>query len=292
MSNNLKSLSNRSFFIWYVFVLIAIFIFLYLIAKDIKFPLFVTILGFIGSIVSLLFSKVFAKHVHDIQVVTADTGGDGAKLYHLVEELVKKANLPQVPEVGIYDSPDCNAFATGFNKAHSLVAFSTGLLNTLSYEEIEAVAAHEIGHIANLDMLGTVLIEGAVKSLFYFAKIPFLLFGWFIAYGSKDGENDLNAKLSFWTGTILSTIVMFFGQIIGLFFSRHREYKADAVSALLTSPDAMVSALNKIAQDENEIPIEQAEFACFKINNKLSFMELFSTHPTIEKRIAALKNEK
>lgn len=292
MNNRLNALSNKRFFIWYVLVLVAVFVFLYILTKDIRFPLFVTGLGFMGSVLSLLLSKFWAKHTHDITIITKESGGDAGKLYMIVENLAQKANLPKTPEVGIYESPDCNAFATGFNKSNSLIAFSNGLLNTLSLDEVEAVAAHEIAHITNQDMLGTVLIEGTVKSIFYFVKIPFWILGWFYSFTSKNGESDWEVQLSFWAGTIISAIIMFLGHLVSLFFSRHREYKADATAALLTSSEAMRSALAKLAQDENEIPVEQAEFSCFKIKNKITFAEIFSTHPPIEKRIEALKNYK
>ncbi len=97
--------------------------------------------------------------------------------------------------------------------------------------------------------------------------------------------------MSAWLGIIISTAIMLFGKLISLFYSRHREYKADANAALLTSPEAMISALQKLAQDENETPISQTEFSCFKITNRPSFLEILSTHPAIEKRIAALKEQ-
>ena len=300
MNNTLNSFI-KNYFLWYLFALFAIFIFIYFFTKDITLPLFITAIGFIGSIICLLSSKIMAKYVHKIKIVTLETGGEAAKLYELVEKLAQKANLPKTPEIGIYKSPDCNAFSTGFSQSNSLVAFSDTLLKTFTSEEIEAVAAHEVSHIANYDMLGTVIIEGTVRSIFYFIKFAFIILGVFFAFFSYSSANsgdqnsaegfDMFKTMSAWLGIIISTAIMLFGKLISLFYSRHREYKADANAALLTSPEAMISALQKLAQDENETPISQTEFSCFKITNRPSFLEILSTHPAIEKRIAALKEQ-
>ena len=161
---NLKSLSNAKFLKWFLLLNGSLVLTLIWTGPG---ALVIPVLGFGGALFSLVFAKWLAKKAHDIKTVDplAPTSKVEEQLHAIVANLAQRAGLPNTPEIGIYESPDMNAFATGINPGNALVAFSTGLLETMDHDQIQAVAAHEIAHVANRDMLGIVLLQGVTNSI-------------------------------------------------------------------------------------------------------------------------------
>ena len=285
---NLKYLSNSKFIKWLLLLngaLVLTFIWTG------PFALLIPLLGFSGAMLSLFFAEWLAKRAHGIRVINPANPDsiEESWLYSTVEELSKRAGLDQIPEVGIYNGEDLNAFATGKNRQSALIAFSTGLLESMSKEQIRAVAAHEIAHIANQDMLGMVLLQGVINSIVITATLPLhalLLINLF----SEERSLLIDAVIWF-VKSVVAMVLVFLGNLVLKAFSRHREYRADAFSAVLLGKESMISALNVLATDTAEIPAEQRAYNTFKVSGRMSFGEILSTHPPIEKRIAALEEE-
>ncbi|MDO5537943.1 MAG: M48 family metalloprotease [Desulfovibrionaceae bacterium] len=284
--------SNRTFFFWYLLVLAGIVCTALIIFGDrSQLPLLIAAYATAVSFFLLLISKSAAIQAHNIHLVTEESlaeDGTYRELYDTVRDLAAKAGLPKTPSVGVYESPDMNAFATGFSRSSALVAFSTALLENMPLNEVRAVAAHETAHIANRDMLGTVLIQSAVNSITLLIVTPLKLYQFFMTTtgnGRKGFEWYLTEAVKF----VATKIVMFIGNLFALAFSRHREYRADRAAAYLASSEDMCAALRRLSQDTAVCPPRQTEYASFKISRGGSkIAELFSTHPDIEKRIAAL----
>ncbi len=238
---------------------------------------------------SLLFSKWSAKRAHGIYVIEPNHFNNETErnLYRLIETLSQRAGLQRVPEVGIYESADVNAFATGATRSSSMVAFSTGLLETLDEDAIAAVAAHEIAHIANGDMVTLALVQSVINTVIYIITIPLWLIKWTAFF------SDQVSALAFWLITIakflITVFLVFLGSLVAKAFSRHREFKADQLAAQLVDPQSMIHALESLRQ----VPVitikQQQSYAAFKINAGPSILDLFSTHPSLERRIARLR---
>ena len=247
------------------------------------------IYGMIGSFVSLLMSKWLAKRSTGTQVIEQPSTQLEVWLVETVRRLAQNVNI-DMPEVGIFENPSPNAFATGWNKNKALVAVSTGLLQSMNQEEVEAVLAHEIGHVANGDMVTLALIQGVVNAfVMFFARVA----GDFIdrnVFGREDGEAP---GIAFFVITIVLDIVFgILASAIVMWFSRHREYRADEAGARLAGKQAMISALLRL-QAESEMPDAMPkEMKAFAISagqeQGFSLAALFQTHPTIEQRVAAL----
>lgn len=245
------------------------------------------VFGMVGAFISLAMSRWMAKSVYRIYVIEAnDQNFQYRELYNMVAKLARQANLPAIPEVGIYDSAEPNAFATGPSKSKSIVAFSTGLLSSMNKQEVEAVAAHEISHIANGDMVTMTLLTGIANALVMFLSriIASVIDS---ALRGEDDEGGLGFFAYIMVVMLLETFFMLLASIPIAAFSRYREFEADAGSARLTSPVEMANALKRLARVA-EIPTEKDSFAIAKIssNRKVS---IFSTHPSIEDRIARLE---
>ncbi len=251
--------------------------------------IFCLIWGMAGSLISLGLSKVMAKFLMRVQVIhPREATGSARELLTMVEGLAHKAGLP-MPEVGIYQSPEVNAFATGPSKKRSLVAVSSGLLEKMNREEIEGVLAHEITHIKNGDMVTMTLLQGIVNAFVMFlARI--------LAYAlSGVGRNQRSGSYaSFYLFTLLfQTLFMFLGWMVIAAYSRRREYKADSGGARLAGKGKMISALERLQsytriQDESKShPSVQA----FKISQGKGkgLAALFSSHPPLPDRIEALQ---
>ena len=246
------------------------------------------VFGMAGAFISLAMSRWMAKRVYNIHVIdNSEQNYEFRELYHMVARLAGQAGLPEAPEVGVYQSPEPNAFATGPSRNSSIVAFSTGLLGAMSKEEVEAVAGHEISHIANGDMVTMTLLTGIANALVMFlsriiaAVIDNMLRG-----------DDERGGLGFFTYIIvvnlLETVLMLLAMIPIAAFSRYREYKADAGSAKLTSPLSMAKALKTLAR-AIQIPTRNDSFAIAKISSNRR-ISLWSTHPSLEDRIARLQS--
>jgi heat shock protein HtpX len=243
---------------------------------------FSAVVGFAGAIISLLASKFIAKMSTGAKVITGNEGESQRWLVETVRKLADKAGVG-MPEVAIYDGPP-NAFATGAFRNSALVAVSTGLLQSMDRQEIEAVLGHELGHVANGDMVTLALIQGVVNTFVVFLS---RIIGSIVDKAVFRTERG-NGPGYFITVIVCQILLGILASMIVAWFSRRREFRADAASAgLLGSPVPMVNALKRLGGLEpNALP--QAMKA-MGINDKPGFMALFSTHPPIEQRIAALE---
>ncbi len=246
---------------------------------------FSAVIGFVGSFFSLLISKPMAKWSTGAKVIDGSEGSTQFWLVQTVKTLAERANI-SMPEVAIFEG-EANAFATGAFKNSSLVAVSTGLIESMSREEVEAVIGHEISHIANGDMVTLTLIQGVVNTFVVFiARVV----GYFV--DKVVFKNDRGVGMGYYITVIVCEIVFgVLASMIVAWFSRRREFRADAGSAgLLGSPSPMVAALARLGGLEpGELP---KSFKASGINDKPGFMALFSTHPPIQDRIAALQARK
>ena len=246
--------------------------------------------GFGASIVSLLISRWMAKRAMGVQLIGPDTRDAEAQwLYNTVARLTQQANLP-MPEVGIYQSPELNAFATGPSKKRSLVAVSTGLLSRMDRQEIEGVLAHEVTHIANGDMVTMTLIQGVVNAFVLYLSHVVAFFARNFLGRDENGRPSmagyLVSQLVFIVAQIAFGVV---GMMITGWFSRHREFRADAGGASLAGRGSMIAALRRLAQAQAVVDPRGPELAAFKISGRSRMMALFATHPPLEARIAALE---
>ena len=243
------------------------------------------VIGFAGSIISLLMSKWSAKRMVGAQVIV--TPSDPTERW-LVETVTRQAQAAGIgmPEVAIYDAPDVNAFATGWNKNASLVAVSTGLLHNMSRDEVEAVLAHEISHVANGDMVTLALIQGVVNTfVVFFAK----LFGIFVdSLLRKDGEERGPGIGSFVAEIAAQLVLGVLASIIVMWFSRQREFRADAGGATLAGRNKMIAALEKLKGNHEQATLPK-QMAASGISGGAGFSRLFMTHPPLDERIAALR---
>ncbi len=249
--------------------------------------IFAAIFGFGGSFISLLMSKWMAKKSTGAVVIEQPRNATESWLVETVRRQAKQAGIG-MPEVAIYDSPEMNAFATGANRNEALVAVSTGLLQQMSREEVEAVLAHEVSHVANGDMITLTLIQGVVNTFVIFLA---RVIGGFIdsfLRGNSDEEESQGPGFAYFI--IVFVLEMLFGilaSIIVAWFSRQREFRADAGAAKLVGSSAMVSALERLRMNhESQL---QGSMMAFGIASKPSMSELFMSHPPLEKRIAALQ---
>jgi heat shock protein HtpX len=244
---------------------------------------FCLVWGMGGAFISLQMSRFMAKMAMGVQLVNGRSGQPELDwLYRSVEQLAQKAGL-QMPEVGVYDSPEVNAFATGPSKKRSLVAVSTGLLRSMRHEEIEGVLAHEISHIQNGDMVTMTLIQGVVNAfVMFFARI--------IANIVRQMVDERISHLVFFAVTIVLDILLgILGMMVVAWFSRAREFRADAGGAALAGKASMIGALQRLMQNKALVDNSQPQLATMKINGGKGFMSLISTHPPLEVRIAALQ---
>lgn len=243
--------------------------------------LWALVLGFGGAFISLAFSKQMARMMLDCYQITQPRNPAEQVIYGAVQEIAQRLHMT-MPEVWVYDSPDPNAFATGPSKNNSMVAVSTGLLNNLKEKEIQAVLAHEMGHVYNGDMFTTTILAGLMNTFVY------LISRW--AYRTLAERNQMLGLMVYY---FLQIVLSFLAMIPISWFSRRREYAADAFSAKVYGKDAMISALRAIDQWVNRTQFEhsaQDALATMKISGKSSgFLHIFATHPPMEDRIAALQ---
>jgi heat shock protein HtpX len=244
-----------------------------------QLALFCLVWGMSGSLISLAISRISAKMITGVELVQRGDPTFGW-VYSMVEELSKKAGLPVVPEVGIYASPEVNAFATGPSKRRSLVAFSSGLLNSMSRNEVEGVAAHEIAHIENGDMVTMTLLQGVVNAfVMFFARA----ISWAISQNVKE---ESRATTSYMVTILLEIVLGILGMLVVAAFSRHREFRADNGGARYAGRQDMIAALERLASN-TRLYDKQPAMAAFKISGGPGAW--FSTHPPLEKRIEALR---
>ena len=244
------------------------------------------VIGFAGSIISLLMSKWSAKRMVGAQVIVNPFDPTERWLVDTVKRLSLSAGIG-MPEVAIYDAPDVNAFATGWNRNSALVAVSRGLLDNMNKDEAEAVLGHEISHVANGDMVTLALIQGVVNTfVVFFAK----LFGLFIdsLLRGKDEQNRGPGIGSFVAEIVAQLVLGVLASIIVMWFSRHREFRADAGGAALAGREKMIAALERLKMNREQASLPK-EMAAFGISDEGGFSRLFMTHPPLDERIAALR---
>ena len=250
---------------------------------------FCAVFGFAGSFISLLMSKFMAKRFSGARIITQPQNEQERWLIQNVTTLAKKSGLG-MPEVGIFPAQQSNAFATGWNKNNALIAVSQGLLDRFSEDEARAVLAHEIGHVANGDMITLALIQGIVNTFVMFAA---RVIGFFVDRVVL--KNNRGLGLGYWVTTIVAEIALgILASTIVMWFSRQREFRADAVGAQLAGRSAMVGALERLrAETQSQVPNQLPDtMTAFGISSgwKRSRSKLFMTHPPLEDRIQALKN--
>jgi heat shock protein HtpX len=245
------------------------------------------VVGFSGSIISLLISKWMAKWTTGAKVITAPSTELERWLVDVVARHANRAGI-EMPEVAIYDAPEMNAFATGPSRNNSLVAVSSGLLTQMRRDEVDAVLGHEISHVANGDMVTLTLIQGVLNTfVFFFSRIIGNLVDSMLR--SRDDERETGPGIGYWVATFVAEIVLgILAMLIVQWFSRRREFRADQGGASLAGRDRMVSALRRLGQGEgSNLPDSMAAFG---ISPKRSgVLALFSSHPPIEERIARLQ---
>ncbi len=253
--------------------------------------LFCFIWGMGGSFISLMLSKVMAKWLMGVQLVTLQ--GPHRNLVETVHRLARRAGLTELPEVGIYQSSELNAFATGPSKNNSLVAVSSGLMARMSDDEIEGVLSHEVAHIANGDMVTMTLIQGIVNAFVMFFSRVLAFFISQTMRGNDEREQGPNPLVHM-------LLVLFFDIIFGIlaaplvaWFSRYREFRADKGGADLGGKVKMIAALEALKNAYPEMVESKIEsdpnFKSMQISSKGSLLRIFSSHPPLEERIEILK---
>ncbi len=247
--------------------------------------------GFGGSIVSLMMSKWMALKSVGGEVIEQPRNETERWLMNTVAQQAQQVGIA-MPQVAIYHAPDINAFATGARRDASLVAVSTGLLQNMSRDEAEAVIAHEISHIANGDMVTMTLIQGVVNTFVIFISrvIAQIAAGFLGGNREDEGESSNgNPLIYFAVATVLELVFGILASIITMWFSRYREFHADAGSARLVGREKMIAALQRLKTSYE--PQEASSMMAFCINGKAKSMsELFMTHPPLDKRIEALRS--
>ena len=241
------------------------------------------VIGFSGSLISLAMSKWSAKRMVGARVIDNPVDLTERWLVDTVQRQALSAGIG-MPEVAIYDAPDVNAFATGWNRNDALVAVSTGLLRNMSRDEAEAVLAHEISHVANGDMVTLALIQGVVNTfVIFFAK----LFGYFVDRVIL--KNDRGHGIGMIAAEIVAQLVLgILASMIVMWFSRQREFRADAGGANLAGRQKMIAALQRLKANHEQATLPE-QMAAFGISGGKSFAKLFMTHPPLDERIEALR---
>lgn len=239
------------------------------------------VIGFGGAFLSLAFSKQMARSMLECYQITQPKSQAEHVIYSTVQDIAQRVGI-KMPEVWVYEGEDPNAFATGPTKNNSMVAVSTGLLSNLNEQEVRAVLAHEMGHVYNGDMFATTVLAGLMNTFVYFIS------RW--VYRNLAERNEM---LAFGVYIFLQVVLSFLAMIPISWFSRRREFGADAFSAKAYGRDGMISALRAIDRWVNRAQVaytNQDALATMKISGKTGgFLHLFATHPPIEERIAALQ---
>ncbi len=244
------------------------------------------VVGMTGSLISLAMSKFMAKQMTNAQVINQPRTELEQWLFRTVERQAQQAGIG-MPEVAIYDSPDLNAFATGMFRNDALVAVSTGLLRGMSRDEVEAVLAHEVSHVANGDMITLALIQGVVNTFVFFLSRVLGHIIDRVVFKTERGHGP-----AYWVTAIIAQIVLgILASAIVMWFSRMREYRADAGGAALASRQKMIAALERL-QSSVKQPHLPEQLEAFGISGGMGsgIKRLFMSHPPLEERIQALKN--
>ena len=253
--------------------------------------------GMGGAFISLGLSRIMAKWMMGVHVIDPNNPGEFRSLVNTVHRLAEKANLGVMPQVGVYDSPEVNAFATGPSKNRSLVSVSTGLLERMTPDQIEGVLGHEIAHVSNGDMVTMTLVQGVINAfVMFFARI--VAFAISTALRGKDSDRESSFS-GFWMNylliSVLEVVFGLLGFIVVARFSRWREFRADKGGAEYAGRGKMISALQQLQSFYGKIPEDQQKqgspaVATLKISGKQGgFLSLMATHPPLEERISRLQ---
>jgi len=284
------------FFLTNIFVIVTIGIITsllgvrgYINAQGIDFGallVFSAVVGFSGALISLAMSRVMAKWVMGVKVIDPNGPLHPAErqLLDEVYALSRKAGIMVMPQVGIYDSPEVNAFATGPTKNRSLVAVSRGLLERMDRDAVSGVLAHEVAHISNGDMVTMTLLQGVINTFVVFLSRIF-------AYvASRFVKEDIAPIVHFIAVIVFDILFSILGSMVVMAFSRYREYHADAGGAYLAGKEKMIHALQSLKQTVQLVDTEQQSVAALKISGKRGgFLGLFASHPDLDDRIERLK---
>lgn len=251
--------------------------------------------GFFGAFLSLFLSRWMAKRTYGMTLLSESRLMDYSQKEQLVYATVAriaKSNGIDVPEVGVYESADPNAFATGATKNSSLVAVSTGLLDTMTPSEIEGVVGHEMAHILNGDMVTMTLLQGVLNAFVIFAA---RVIGGIIDSAFSRGEDEESSGTGigyFVTVIVLEIVFSLLASLVLMGFSRYREYRADEGSSKFLGKEKMIASLRRLALlTERTDHFDDGRLSSMKISSKSSFFQLFSSHPPLEKRIANLESK-
>lgn len=276
---------------WFFLTNFAVILSLGLVSGGALLPLapLVLFLGAIFPFISLLASKWLAKRAHNIVMIHEGNFENEyeRQLYGLVKTISERANISKMPEVGIYQSDDMNAFATGWGKNSSMIALSTGLLEKMDHDSLSAVIAHEVAHIANGDMIILTIIQAVVNAIVLLVTIPIQAFR-IAAFFSED-VGWLAYALIGLIKIVVQAIALFIANLVVKAFSRSREYRADKLAAELVGANKMIGALQTLSREEISYEPEVKAYAALKINSPMAIFDIFSTHPAIEKRIERLQ---
>jgi len=244
---------------------------------------YAAVIGFSGAFISLFLSKFLAKRSMQVHIIVDAENQTERWLVDTVQKMAKAAGIGK-PEVGVFSHSSPNAFATGWNKNHALVAVSTGLLDAMPKNEVEAVLAHEVSHVANGDMVTMTLIQGVVNTFVVFLSRIIGHVVDRVVFKVERGHGP-----AFWIVSFIAEIMLgLFATMIVMWFSRYREFKADAGGAKLAGNNNMIAALQRLQsfKDAPKLPDEMAAFAI----NAGKVQAIFSSHPPLEQRIKALQN--
>jgi heat shock protein HtpX len=248
--------------------------------------IFAAVIGFGGSFISLAMSKWMAKRATGATVIEQPRNSTEQWLIETVRRLAKQAGIG-MPEVAVFDAPDVNAFATGMSRDSALVAVSTGLLNAMDKDEAEAVLGHEITHVSNGDMVTLALIQGVLNT---FVIVLSRVVGYFVDRVLLKNDRD-SGGIGFFVSSLVAQIVLgVLASMIVMWFSRQREFRADAGGAKLAGRDKMIAALNRLKamHEPAQLPDQMAAFG-ISGSPAGGFKRLFMSHPPLDERIAALK---
>jgi heat shock protein HtpX len=241
-----------------------------------------------GGFISLFLSKTIVKFSMGVKVIPYGQGSSEIlRLQQILQRICAKANLKKLPEFGIYESSEMNAFATGPSESRALVAISTGLMANMSEDEIEGVLAHEVAHIKNGDMVTMTLLQGIVNALVMFIARMIAF-----AVANNVEKESQRYWVRFAVMMVCEMILGFLGVMVTAWFSRHREFRADKGGAQYSSPQKMLAALRALQRRFEATDSRAPQLAAFKISSgtKGGLLALISTHPPLNDRIQALQS--
>lgn len=248
--------------------------------------------GFMGAFISLAISRIMAKMAMGVQVIDPNSAkGSEKELLNMVYRLSQKAGLTTMPEVGVYQSPEVNAFATGPTRSRSLVAVSTGLLDRMDAQAVEGVLGHEVAHIANGDMVTMTLLQGVINTfVMFFARVA----AWALSNamsGDRDRERGSSPMVSYGFQILFEIVFSLLGAMVVAAFSRYREFRADKGGATVAGKEKMIHALESLKGTLERVDQSHPALASFKISGRpKGLLALLATHPDLDTRIERLRS--